>query len=792
MHYSLSRIAEITGGRFCGADLDVDTIVTDSRHSLGNGATTLFAAMKGINQDGHNFIADLYRRSVRAFLVEEAVDTTQYPEAGFVVVGRTLRALQALAADWRRQFGGTVVAVAGSEGKSVVKEWIAQAAPAQIKVFRSPRSYNSQLGAALSLLMIEGDETMAVIEAGISKPDEMERLSEMIAPDVAVMTTLSREHSENFDSEQQKADQKALICRTCHTVIYNSAYPLLADAVARYAGRGCRLIDSNGYTVPIESSDPKMAADAAQVALLLKEAGCTKEQIDSGIGRLQPVGLELLLSEGTDGSIVVSDNHQTDLNSLSIALDYLVSVAADKPLQVVLSDIPFVNIPDRELYQRVNTMLKNAGVGKIYGIGRRIGENSDLFECEGEFYLTAEQMIASFDRQKSAGKAILVKGDRMAHLERIVHLLQLKSHTTVWEIDLDAMAHNLNFYRSKLETGCKLMCMVKASAYGHGDFEVTTLLERQGVDYVAVAFADEGVRLRQKGIRMPIVVLNADDESFEIMITHHLEPEIYSLHSFDRFVAAVVREGESSYPIHIKIDSGMHRLGFEYGDLDELIERLKRYDTTVKVRSIFSHLATADMPQQRDFTLRQIGCFDRCCIKLESALPYRPLRHIDNSAAIVHFPRAHYQMCRLGIGLYGVGEEELKPVSRLKTRIVQIKHLDRGETVGYGRQGVIERPTVTATIPIGYADGMDRRLGNGRWSVVVAGKKAPIVGRVCMDSCMIDITGIEGVGEGDEAIIFGASVDGNSIEDMARVLDTIPYEIMTSVSQRVKRIYIQQ
>ena len=438
-------------------------------------------------------------------------------------------------------------------------------------------------------------------------------------------------------------------------------------------------------------------------------------------------------------------------------------------------------------------MVARAGVDFLIGIGPRLKRHAGLFGCDKEFYASTDECIARIDRRAVAGRAILLKGARDFRFEKLAHALARRSHTTVLEVDLDAMTHNLNFFRSKLSFGTKLVAMVKAGSYGAGDFEVAQLLQHQGVDYLAVAFADEGVLLRERGISMPVVVLNADADSFDQMIANRLEPEIYSLHSLGAFAGAVVHAGESRYPIHIKLDTGMHRLGFMEGELDMLTETLGE-TPSVKVATIFSHLNCSDMPQEDRYTREQIARFDRMSGRLAAALPYPVLRHTANSAAIERFPEAQFDMCRLGLGLYGFGFEhndELKPVSTLKSRIVQLKHLSAGEAVGYGRAGKLTRDSVTATVPMGYADGLDRHLGCGRWSLLVAGRPAPIVGRVCMDSCMIDVTDIPGVEEGDEVVIFSA-VPGNTPEDMARVLDTIPYEVMTSVSGRVKRIYSKE
>jgi alanine racemase len=449
---------------------------------------------------------------------------------------------------------------------------------------------------------------------------------------------------------------------------------------------------------------------------------------------------------------------------------------------------------DDELYGRVAELVATNGIQRLIGIGQGLQRHAHLFTCDKAFYSSTEAYARCIARHDVAGCAVLLKGNRSSRFEVLERALSRKNHTTVLEVDLDAMTHNLNYYRSRLQSATRLVAMVKAGSYGAGDFEVAQLLQHQGVDYLAVAFADEGVLLRERGISMPIVVLNADADSFDVMVANRLEPEIYSLHSLHEFAAAVEREGVKRYPIHIKLDTGMHRLGFTAPEIDGLIVQLHALDDKLQVATTFSHLCVADDPTQDSFTRLQIDCFRSMTEQLCQAMPYPIIRHIANSAAIERFPEAQFDMCRLGLGLYGFGYEHndaLHPVSTLRTRIVQLKHLAEGETVGYGRAGKVLRPTCTATIPIGYADGLDRHLGCGGWSVLVHGISAPIIGRICMDSCMIDITDIADVHEGDEVVIFSPT-PGNTAEDMATVLGTIPYEVLTSVGQRVKRIYLKE
>ncbi len=789
MKYLLSQIAAIAGGRFTGTDRTVRSIVTDSRSlTCELGTEPLFVAMHGANHDSHDFIAPMQARGVRAFLVERPVAAA--PECGYVEVPNAVEALQRLAAHFRAQFRGTVVAVTGSNGKTVVKEWIAEELPAGMKYFRSPKSYNSQLGVPLSVLMLDGDERLAIFEAGISQPGEMARLERILRPDVALFTSIGDAHQEHFRDLEQKCAEKMTLAEHAPTIVYHSAYASLGRMIAeRFGDR--RLVDAAAMP-PVSAQVAGNEASHRNAQLV--EAFC------AAMGYPQPafaaapaVAMRLEVKDGINDSVLINDAYNLDLNSLALALDYLHGVALARRRTLVLSDIVQSGLREEELYGRVAEMVTRAGIDTLVGIGPAIRRHAALFACDKEFYATTGECIDRIDRRAVAGRAVLLKGAREYRFERLAHALARQSHTTVLEIDLDAMTGNLTRFRSKLRPGTRLVAMVKAGSYGAGDFEVAQLLQHQGVDYLAVAFADEGVLLRERGIAMPIVVLNADAGSFDLMIANRLEPEIYSFRSLESFAAAAAHAGESRYPIHVKLDTGMHRLGFEeerLGKLAALLPTLRQ----VKVATIFSHLNCADMPEEDAYTRAQIARFDRMSSALAAALPYPVIRHTANSAAIERFPEAQFDMCRLGLGLYGFGwrhDEGLRPVSTLRTRIVQLKRLPAGDAVGYGRAGKLVRDTVTATIPVGYADGLDRRLGCGRWSVLVGGRPAPIVGRICMDSCMIDVTEIPGVREGDEATIFSPT-PGNDPEAMAEALGTIPYEVLTSVSARVKRIYLKE
>lgn len=742
-------------------------------------------AMRGANHDSHNFIAEMYERGVRAFMCERECACGE--GAGCVVVENSVEALQRLAEAHRANISGRVVGITGSNGKTLVKEWIAQCLPSEVKLFRSPRSYNSQLGVALSLLMAEGDEDLVLIEAGISQCGEMERLERMIRPEVVVVTSLGDAHQEGFESLTQKINEKLVLAKGARTIIYHSAYPEVARAVESL---NAEAVDA-ARMPKTEFADEASERNAQIVEALFEVLGYAAPDF----ANIQPVAMRLEVKEGINGSLLVNDAYNSDINSLVIALDYLHSTAGGRRKVLILSDILQSGMSDEELYGRVARLVAESGVERVVGIGDKISASRGVFEgVKSSFYASTDEFLHRMNGRDFADAALLLKGNRASRFEKISHALERKSHTTVLEVNLDAMIHNLNYFRSRLSSATRLTAMVKAASYGAGDAEVAQVLQHHGVDYLAVAFADEGVLLREKGVTMPIVVLNADEDSFDQMVLNRLEPEIYGFRSLEAFVGAVRRYGERNFPIHLKLDTGMHRLGFTVEDVDTLTTKLAESAADVRVSTIFAHLSCADDPSQDDFTRLQIERFDTISSRISECLPYRVVRHTANSAAIERFPEAQFDMCRLGLGLYGFGYEHndaLVPVSTLKTRIVQIKHHPSGEGVGYGRAERLKRDSVVATIPVGYADGLDRHLGCGLWSMIVGGVKAPIVGRVCMDSCMIDVTDVPNVTEGDEVLVF-SSEEGNTAEDMAALLGTIPYEVLTSVSARVKRIYVKE
>ncbi|MCD8186603.1 MAG: alanine racemase [Rikenellaceae bacterium] len=790
MRYRLSDIARITGGRLTGEDRPVRSVLTDSRMSI-DFSEPVFVALRGNHRDGHQYLDETYRRGVRAFLVNRNPEAAEYPEAGFVVVNDTLEALQQWAAYHRRKFRGVVAGITGSNGKTIVKEWIVQMAPQGYKVFRSPRSYNSQIGVPLSLLMIRGDEQVAVIEAGISRPGEMERLEQMIRPDIAVLTNIGSAHREGFADQDQKIRGKLLLAKDSRTVVYPSGDLPLEAALRRLLPDKQLVSTTADFDAEFPFADPISIVNARTALAFWTALGIPPREVVQGLKRLQPVAMRLEMLEGIGGSKIINDSYNADINSLSAALDAMQALASGQKKVVILSDIYQTGLTDAELYGEVSRLLDRARIDGLIGIGERISSCAGRFTGAKAFYPTTERFLDNFDRTEFIDKTVLIKGSRSFRFERISRMLEKQVHTTVLEIDLDAMIRNLNHYRSKLLPQTKIMAMVKAFSYGSGAFEVAATLQRQGVAYLAVAFADEGVLLREAGITIPIVVLNADSGSFGPMIDYRLEPEIYSFLSLKQFVSELKHRGEPPYPIHISFDTGMHRLGFMEGEVPQLIALLREH-SEVYVRSAFTHFAASDEPQQDDFTRKQLHRFLRIGAVLREAFPQREIAlHAANTAGIERFAEAReLDMIRLGIGLYGISsfERGLEAVGTLKSRIVQIKNLQPGETVGYGRHGKIRKASKIATLPVGYADGLDRRLGRGAWKVRVSDRFAPTIGNICMDTCMIDITGID-AHEGDEVVIVQGA---EAIIEMAELLQTIPYEILTSISSRVKRVFLKE
>lgn len=754
MNYTLSQIASATGGTLYGAERHVSAVATDSRSPMSE--NSLFVALTGDKRDGHDYIDQMIERGCHAFLVERLEERWVQSAASFILINNSLKALQTLAAHHRASFKGRVVAITGSNGKTVVKEWFAQLWDASNGALaKSPRSYNSQLGVALSLLSIRGNERVAVIEAGISKRGEMERLEAMIRPDVGVLTNVGEAHSENFGgSKEEILKEKLKLFENCPVVI-----------------RGDLL---EGDT--IEKHNTKIVSEIYRILKL------THLPIES----LEPVALRLEVQQGVSGSEIINDSYNSDLISIETALDFQQRTTNRVERILIVSDIEQSATKGAELYGRVAELARNYKVAKVIGIGAEIRAQRELFDgISSQFYGSTADFLSSIFMPDFDGCSVLLKGSRSFAFERISRALELRTHTTTLEVNLSRLVENFTKYRSMIAPRVKTMAMLKASAYGAGGVIVAKKLIEAGVSYLAVAFADEGVALRQGGIESPIVVLNSDPGSFAVMIEHNLEPEIYSFDSLAQYERAVRREGICAAPIHLKLDTGMHRLGFLEHELGELCKTLKN-SSLLEVKSIFSHLSSADDPAQDDFTRGQITLFEAMSQKIIDELGLENcIRSLANSAGTERFEAAHFDMVRLGIGLY-------TNVSTLKTRVVQVKTVEKGESVGYNRRSICERTTRLAILPVGYADGMDRRLSRGVGRVNIGGVLYPTIGNICMDTTIVDVTdtpnAAEPVRSGDQAVIFGPAHP--TADEVAETIGTISYEILTSISPRIKRLYV--
>lgn len=793
-------------------DEDIQYLLTDSRKALSS-SKSLFFAIKGVRNDGHDHIASAYDQGVRQFVVEKKIEAKNYPLANIIKVASGVKGLQALATHHRTQFTYPVIGITGSNGKTIVKEWLYQMLSSTFNCVKNPGSYNSQIGVPLSVWQMNNQHELGIFEAGISQPGEMELLQKIIQPSIGIFTNLGSAHDEGFESTRDKLTEKLHLFSKSTTLIYCSDYEQIADIILKSKGPDQEWIGwgqktgSNVLLKFINDENVHISSKYGDISLRLpfddfasKEnllhcivtllfLGLSETAIQERIDQIHSIPMRLELKQGINQCQIVDDTYNNDLGGIQIGLDFLHGLNAQKKT-LILSDVLQSGLTLEELSLQIILLLKENGIQKFVGVGFGFHSQQKLFEdltLTKKFYLTTEDFINDTDWNQFSNEAILVKGARVFQFERVVQMLQKKIHGTVMEINLDAMVHNLNFFRSLLKPDVKLMVMVKAFAYGSGSNEIANLLQYHRVDYLGVAYVDEGVELRNNHIRVPIMVMNPTETGFSIMLDRDLEPEIYSLgllSSLAKFLNG--RE----LKIHLKIDTGMHRLGLAGEDISDAIEILKK-NQNIKIASIFSHLAGADDGTLDDFTNEQAKKFEVGYEKLCSALDILPLMHLLNSSGILRFTGYQYDMVRLGIGLYGIDparvlQSQLRPVATLKTVVSQIKKVNKGETIGYGRKWEANEPMVIATIAIGYADGYSRAFGNGNGQVVVRGKKAAVVGNVCMDMTMVDITGIANVQEGDEVIVFGNEMP---IQQLAAKIDTIPYEILTNTSERVKRVF---
>jgi alanine racemase len=817
--YSLKKISEIVTGKLVGSiNIEINTLLIDSRKIVFP-SDSLFFAIKGTNHDGHKFISELYNQGVRAFIVETLPSNyLELPNSGFILVSDSLGALQTLAAFNRQQFSNLVVAITGSNGKTIVKEWLYQTLHSDKNIVRSPKSYNSQIGVPLSIWQLEPTHDIAIIEAGISLPGEMEKLEKIIRPDIGIITNVREPHQENFLSFDQKCTEKLKLFHNTKKIIYCSDHKLITEELQKpefsncekYAWsrsntkgiwlKSCEITHKstqlcihylgNEHLFVLPFTDEASIENSMHVITFLFVLGYSADVIAIRLKQLTPVAMRLELKQGINNCSIINDAYNSDLGSLAIALDYLSYQQQHAQKTVILSDILQSGRSSIDLYKDVSNLITQKKVTRFIGIGPEISNQKHLFPSNALFYASTESFLSNFRMILFGSETILLKGSRFFEFEKILRILEKKAHETVLEINLNALVHNLNYFRSKLKPGVKLVAMVKAFSYGSGSFEIANILQFQRVDYLAVAFADEGVALREAGITLPIMVMNPEKSSFETIIRYNLEPEVYSFNVLTEFSAELELQGIIHYPIHIKLDTGMHRLGFMPEQTESLIATLKE-KKTIQVKSVFSHLAGSDEEQFDSFTDSQIKLFKKESEKIISAFPHYIMRHILNSAGIERFSEAQFDMVRLGIGLYGISVEDkanIRNVSTLRTIILQIKEIPVSETVGYSRRFKANKTTRIGILPIGYADGLHRILGNGVGKLLTNSKFVPIIGSICMDMCMIDITGIN-AHEGDEVILFG---DNYPITELAQQMNTIPYEVLTSISPRVKRIYYQE
>lgn len=823
MQLSINEIAARLGIHALPHDRVISSLLTDSR-SLANAAGTLFFAIPTDGNDGHRYISELYELGVRNFVVNAIPPSLhEKNDINWLVVGNTIDALQRIATR-DKHFKGHIVGITGSRGKTTLKEWIYQLMEPLSDISRSPRSFNSQIGVPLSMWEIDRETSLAIIEAGISKKGEMERLAACILPDTVIVTNIGDAHAEGFSSRIEKASQKLMLASTprTKTIIYCSDYPEIADAVMKYAdGRNILgwsrkdedallYIDThitdkgemrinyvwegvaNSFTAPLDTeSDIENAANA--LAFMLSQ-GIEADVIAERFHHLHKIGTRLNVTEGVNGCSIILDSYTSDFSSLRPALDFMRRRRIPRQSStLILSDLHHETSPTGNLYTEIAKIIRTAGISRFIGIGKVLSEHRELFPENALFFESTASLLKNLSTSDFQDEIILLKGSPEFSFKDVAEMLETRKHETVLEVNLDSIVANYNYFRNSLPSSCGIVCMVKASGYGAGSYEIAKTLQDCGAAYLAVAVLDEGIELRRQGITMPIMVMNPKVVNYKSMFANRLEPEIYSFGMLKDVIAEAEKNGITGYPIHIKLDTGMHRMGFVEEELPALMDIINSTDT-VYAKSTFSHLATADCPDMDDFTELQLERFNRYTGYMLERSKQPILRHVLNSAGILRYPEHHYDMARLGIGLYGANtlppemEKPLAVVSTLRTVIIAIREYEPGETVGYGRWGKIERRSRIATLPIGYADGMNRHFGRGNISVMVNGKDAPTIGNICMDACMIDVTGID-CEVGDSVEIFGQNLP---VQRLADILDTIPYEILTSVSPRVKRVYFRE
>lgn len=824
LQYTLQEVAWAINAEIYGVvESSIHEISIDSR-TVGNGRGVLFFALSGPRHNGHDYIEPLYRKQgVRRFVIAEIrAEYHDLPDASFLEVDDTLLALQRFASYHRQRFDIPIVGVTGSNGKTVVKEWLHDALAPYKRVHHSPKSFNSQVGVALSLLGLMPEYEMGIYEAGISLPNEMAKLQAMIRPTIGIFTNLGHAHQAGFSSLEEKCREKLSLFKECkklllcrdQTLVYDEARSMLeplgvqlvtwsqrdAEADLCVALNDCRKekqyqmhfsasYKGLAFTGQLPGCDSASIENGLHTLLALLELGLTPTQATESLAQLQPLAMRLERRVGANGLALINDSYSNDIESLAVALDFLSQNAGPHEKALILSDIEQSGLPADSLYRLVAEKVKQHTINHFIGVGPELAAHRDLF-TNSTFYSSTDDFLAHYNPDMFENRATLIKGARRYCFEKIGKTLEMRRHRTVMEINLGVLTSNLNYFRTLLPAQTKILVLVKAWAYGCGMVEMAQFLEYHKVDYLGVAFADEGVTLRQAGITTPILVLNPEPESYSLLIANRLEPEIFSMAAAEEFAKVAAATNQINYPIHIKFDTGMHRVGFNAYQINELADRLAE-SPAVRVTSVMTHLCAADAPSEDEFTNGQLSLFDRMADALESRLGYHPLRHALNSAGIERFNAHTYDMVRLGIGLHGFSatrSEALRPVASLHTFVAQLRQLGAGETVGYGRHGRICVPSRIATIPIGYADGYLRRLGRGVGKVEINGTLCPTIGNICMDTCMVDVTGIE-VHEGDRVTLFGTNP---SLLEVSEWLETIPYEVLSTISRRIPRVYVEE
>lgn len=819
MTYNIQNIASIIhADAKIITEAEIEYLLIDSRKIIFP-TTSLFFALHGPRRDGHQFIAEVHERGVRNFVVKKGFDASAFSKANFLFVDDVLQALQALAAFHRKQFSIPVIGITGSNGKTIVKEWLYQLLQEDRNIVRSPRSYNSQVGVPLSVWQINKQNTLGIFEAGISTKNEMPQLEQIIQPTIGVLTNIGEAHSEGFTNDAEKINEKLKLFSHCRQLIFQkeilpddfhlpqtklfswsrknvTATVFIKEEIKATSNTSLIIVYQNqSQKIVVPFTDAASIDNAVTCYCALLSLNYSNEIIAKRLLQLVSVEMRLQLKKGINNCLVLNDSYSNDISSLSIALDYLKQQSGNKTTTVVFSDILQSGLSDDELYRQVAVQLHERKIHKLIGIGENISKHHSLFNQIQQtiFHSSTEQFLEQTTLHQFKDEFILLKGARVFAFERISKWLEQKVHQTVLEINLSAIVHNLKEYQKHLLPSTKVMAMVKAYSYGSGSAEVARVLQFCKVDYLAVAYADEGVELRKAGISLPIMVMNADEESFDALIEYSLEPEIYSFHIFNLFHQYLQQQAVAKFPIHIKLNTGMNRLGFETDEINELGLQLKNQHMMV-VKSVFSHLVASEEAQHDDFTKHQSNLFEDACKLIEKNIGYSFIKHIANSAGIFRHPDLQFDMVRLGIGLYGVDSADenilnLETVAVLKSTIAQIRNVKAGETIGYNRKGKVNRDSLIAVVRIGYADGFSRRMGNGVGKIFVNGQLANVIGNVCMDMTMIDVTDIENVKEGDVVEIFGKNLP---IQQVAESIGTIAYEVMTSVSQRVKRVYVEE